>query len=162
VARRLRGHPGLRALVASGCSAPALQPAEKVVRAATVQGREFAEIVASYGGLPPEIVADEELHHLLFPSLRADVELIAGYRGYLDANPDDSVWIVFDGPKESVVNEGRLRISYTGGLGPHRADKFICDYLRAAKYLGLSGRIEVKTNDRDIRKTACACGACCK
>ena len=89
-------------------------------------------------------------------------ELIAGYRGYLDANPDDSVWIVFDGPKESVVNEGRLRISYTGGSGPHRADKFICDYLRAAKYLGLSGRIEVKTNDRDIRKTACAGGACCK
>jgi surfactin synthase thioesterase subunit len=80
VARRLRHLPTLRALVASGCSAPACQPSAQVVRAARVDGREFAEIVSSYGGLPPEIVADEELHRLLFPSLKTDVRLIAGYQ----------------------------------------------------------------------------------
>jgi surfactin synthase thioesterase subunit len=86
VARRLRHVGTLRALVASGCSAPSLQPSAQVVRAAEVDGREFAEIVNSYGGVPPEIVADEELHHLLFPSLKADVKLLAGYR-YQPAAP---------------------------------------------------------------------------
>ena len=87
---------------------------------------------------------------------RSRGELIALYRRHLEEHPDDSVWIVFDGPKESVANEGRLRVSYTGGAGPHRADRFICDYLRAAGYLGLSGRVEVKTNDLDLAKTAAA------
>ena len=85
---------------------------------------------------------------------RSRGELIALYRRHIEEHPDDSVWIVFDGPKESVANEGRLRVSYTGGSGPHRADRFICDYLRAAKYLGLAGRVEVRTNDRDLAKTA--------
>ena len=74
------------------------------------------------------------------------------YRRHLEGHPDDRVWIVFDGPKESVANESRLRVSYTGGSGPHRADRFICDYLRAAKYLGLADRVEVKSNDRDLLK----------
>jgi hypothetical protein len=85
---------------------------------------------------------------------RSRGELTALYRRHIEEHPDDSVWIVFDGPKESVANEGRLRVSYTGGSGPHRADRFICDYLRAAKYLGLAGRVEVRTNDRDLAKTA--------
>lgn len=80
VARRLRHVPTLRTLVASGSSAPSRQPSAQVVRAAQVDGREFAEIVGSYGGLPPEILADEELHRLLFPSLKTDVRLIAGYQ----------------------------------------------------------------------------------
>ena len=79
-------------------------------------------------------------------------ELMGLYRRHLEGHPDDRVWIVFDGPKESVANESRLRVSYTGGAGPHRADRFICDYLRAAKYLGLADRVEVKSNDRDLLK----------
>ena len=66
--------------------------------------------------------------------------------------PQDLVWIVFDGPKENVRNEGRLRISYTGGTGPHRADRFIVDFFRMAKYLGLSDKIEVRTDDKDFVK----------
>ena len=85
---------------------------------------------------------------------RSRGELTALYRRHLEEHPDDFVWIVFDGPKESVVNEGRLRVSYTGGAGPHRADRFICDYLRAAKYLGFAGKVEVRTYDRDLRKKA--------
>lgn len=85
---------------------------------------------------------------------RSRGELLGKWKEYLRENPADCVWIVFDGPVENVINEDRLRISYTGGNGPHRADRFICDYLRAAKYLGFSGRIEVKTSDRDLLKEA--------
>jgi hypothetical protein len=80
--------------------------------------------------------------------------LIEKWRGHLESFEKDFVWIIFDGPVENVVNEERLRISYTGGKGPHRADRFICDYLRAARYLGCGGRIEVKTNDRGLAKEA--------
>lgn len=91
---------------------------------------------------------------------RSREELITGYCRYLEENPSDSVWIVFDGPKENVVNKGRLRVSYTGGVGPHRADRFICDYLRAAVYVGFPGRVEVKTNDRDLLKKVSVLLAC--
>ena len=80
-------------------------------------------------------------------------ELINQARRYLGDRPHDFVWIVFDGPKENARNEGRLRISYTGGTGPHRADRFIVDFVRMAKYLGLSDRIEVRTDDKDFKKS---------
>ena len=63
------------------------------------------------------------------------------------------VWIVFDGHDENVKLDGKIRISYTGGQGEHRADKFIIDFVRMAAYLGLAGKLTVRTNDRDFRKT---------
>ena len=64
------------------------------------------------------------------------------------------VWIVLDGQDENVHLLGaNVRLSYTGGAGAHRADKFICDFIRMAKYLGLSDRITVRTNDKDFRRT---------
>ena len=64
------------------------------------------------------------------------------------------VWIVLDGSDERVLpEEGGVRVSYTGGNGPHRADKFICDYMRMARYLGLADRVNVRTNDKDFAKT---------
>lgn len=64
------------------------------------------------------------------------------------------VWIVLDGQDENVHLLGaNVRLSYTGGTGAHRADKFICDFIRMAKYLGLSDRITVRTNDKDFRRT---------
>jgi surfactin synthase thioesterase subunit len=86
VARRLRDHTGLRHLVASGASAPILMPSARVVRAAALEGRAFAEAVGGFGGLPPEVVAAEELHDLLLPGVRADFRLVAGYR-YAPAAP---------------------------------------------------------------------------
>jgi len=86
VARRLRDTPALRHLVASGCSAPSLLPSARVVRTAGLRGREFAEAVGFFGGLPPEIVAAEELHDLLLPGLRADFRLVAEYE-YRPAAP---------------------------------------------------------------------------
>lgn len=79
-------------------------------------------------------------------------ELMDLARKHLVANQSDMVWIVFDGPKENSIVDGRLRVSYTGGTGQHRADKFICDFLRMARFRGDMSRIEVRTNDKDFSK----------
>ncbi|MGN0833485.1 MAG: hypothetical protein ACI4RD_07530 [Kiritimatiellia bacterium] len=60
------------------------------------------------------------------------------------------IWIVFDGPDENVRQEGLVRISYTGGTGAHRADRFIVDFVRMAGYLGLAGQVSVRTHDKDF------------
>jgi len=73
-------------------------------------------------------------------------------RRHLEENPADMVWVVFDGPRENSRTEGRLRISYTGGSGPHRADRFICDFLRMARFRGDISRIEVRTRDKDFAR----------
>lgn len=62
------------------------------------------------------------------------------------------IWIVLDGKDEKVRTDGLVRVSYTGGVGAHRADKFICDFLRMAKYLGLEKQVMVRTNDKGILK----------
>ena len=63
------------------------------------------------------------------------------------------VWIVFDGHDENVHLLGaNVRVSYTGGQGEHRADKFIVDFVRMAAYLGLADKVTVRTNDKDFRK----------
>ena len=62
------------------------------------------------------------------------------------------VWIVLDGHDENVKLDGNVRISYTGGQGGHRADKFIIDFVRMAAYLGLADKVSVRTNDKDFRK----------
>lgn len=78
--------------------------------------------------------------------------LKAGWQAHLDSHPHDRVWIVFDGPRENSLVDGRLRLSYTGGEGAHRADRFICDFLRLARFLGLADRVEVVTDDRDFAR----------
>ena len=62
------------------------------------------------------------------------------------------IWIVFDGADERVSHEERLRISYTGGTGEHRADRLIVSFVRMAAYLGLADRLSVWTRDRDFAR----------
>ena len=66
-----------------------------------------------------------------------------------------------DGEAEGEADgetEGRLRVSFTGGEGPHRADRLICDYLRMCRYAGTAHRIHVFTEDADFRRAAAALG----
>ncbi len=77
-------------------------------------------------------------------------DLVSQAREHVKAHPLDFVWIVLDGPRQSSREEGRIRISYTGGCGPHRADRFICDFLRMARLKDDLSRIEVRTNDKDF------------
>lgn len=79
-------------------------------------------------------------------------ELIAEARARLKEAQALKIWIVFDGPDERVKNEGRLRVSYTGGTGLHRADRLIVDFVRMAAYSGLADKLAVRTNDKDFLK----------
>ena len=79
-------------------------------------------------------------------------ELIAQAKAHVAEHPSDFVWIVLDGPRASSAVEGRVRVSYTGGVGAHRADKFICDFLKMARFRGDIRRIEVRTDDKDFKK----------
>ena len=83
-------------------------------------------------------------------------------REWLASHPADRAWLVFDGHDENGSAEGRLRISYTGGTGAHRADRFVCDYLRMRRYAGAGGNVTVVTNDKDFRKEAERFGATTK
>lgn len=78
--------------------------------------------------------------------------LIAQAKARLEQDEALRIWIVFDGPEERVAHEGRLRVSYTGGTGAHRADRLIVSFVRMAAYLGLADRIRVRTNDKDFAR----------
>ncbi|MDH6110339.1 surfactin synthase thioesterase subunit [Kitasatospora sp. MAP12-15] len=109
VARRLRDLPGLRRLIASGCSAPVLLPTDRVVRTARLTGQAFTEAVGFFGGLPPEVVADEELQDLLLPGLRADFRLVAGYR-YRPAAPLPIEVALINGRDDPHIGAAELRL----------------------------------------------------
>lgn len=79
-------------------------------------------------------------------------ELLRQAEKHVEEHPGDMVWIVYDGPRASCTTQGRVRVSYTGGTGAHRADRFICDFLRMARFSGFTDRISVRTNDHDFRK----------
>lgn len=79
-------------------------------------------------------------------------ELVAQAKAHVAEHPSDFVWIVLDGPRASSSVDGRVRLSYTGGVGAHRADKFICDFLKMARFRGDLRRIEVRTDDKDFKK----------
>ncbi len=74
-------------------------------------------------------------------------------REHLAAHPLDRVWIVLDGHDERVRNEGRLRVSYTGGSGEHRADRLIVDFVRMAAYVGHANRVRVRTRDKAFARS---------
>ena len=79
-------------------------------------------------------------------------ELVAQAKAHVAEHPSDFVWIVLDGPRASSSVDGRVRVSYTGGVGAHLADKFICDFLKMARFRGDIRRVEVRTDDKDFKK----------
>ncbi|MEW2065626.1 alpha/beta fold hydrolase [Streptomyces sp. NPDC007346] len=107
VARRIGHMPDFRHLVASGCAGPALLPTQRVVEAARLEGREFTEAVGFFGGLPPEVVADETLQELLLAHLRADFRLVAGYT-YRPAAPLTVPVTLINGLEDPHVGEAAL------------------------------------------------------
>jgi surfactin synthase thioesterase subunit len=80
VARRLRDLPALRHLVVSGISAPPLLPSRRVQELARLEGKAFADALNFFGGLPPEVFAEEGVLELLLPGLIADFRMAAEYR----------------------------------------------------------------------------------
>lgn len=80
VARRLTGRPGLMGLIASGCSAPRLMPTPRIVQASGLQGRDLAQAMDFFGGIPAQVLADEDLQELLLGGLRSDLRLAAAWK----------------------------------------------------------------------------------
>ena len=78
--------------------------------------------------------------------------LAAHYAALVEADPALVVWIIMDGPKANTEGQGRLRITYTGGTGSQRADRFIKSVVRAAGFLGLGTKVEIHTRDKDLLK----------
>ncbi|UUU39504.1 MULTISPECIES: thioesterase II family protein [unclassified Streptomyces] len=124
VARRIGHLPDFRHLVASGCSAPSLLPTRRVVEAARLEGREFTEAVGFFGGLPPEVMADESLQELLLPNLRADFRMVAGY-AYRPAAPLSVPVTLINGTDDPHISEAGLQPWERECLRPparHRAE----------------------------------------
>lgn len=80
VCRRLSGPAAVRHLVVSGCAAPSLLPSQRVRDIAKLTGAEFAQAIGFFGGLPAEVIADEDVRDLLLPGLIADFRMAVGYR----------------------------------------------------------------------------------
>lgn len=79
LALRERGLPGPRALILSGTAAPHTLPVRPSLR--HLDGTELAAAVErTYGPLPAGLHEDPELRDLLLTSLRADLEIVSGYR----------------------------------------------------------------------------------
>lgn len=85
--------------------------------------------------------------------------LRAYVREWLAAHPRDRAWIVFDGGCAGGSAEDRLHVTFTGGTGPHRADRMVCDYLRMRRFSGTAHNVVVLTEDKDFRRTAEDLGA---
>ena len=107
VARRLRDVPAVGHLVASGCAAPSLLPTEYLRWAARLDTRAFAEAMATFEGMSPEIVEDQELQEMLLPDLREDCRLIAAYR-YQPAAPLAVRLSLVNGREDWRVDNGML------------------------------------------------------
>lgn len=108
VARRLRGLPALRHLVVSGIAAPSLLPSRRVCELAAMEGRAFAEALRFFGGLPPEVFADEGVLELLLPGLQAEFRMAVGYR-YRPAPVLDLPATLIAGREDPHVGPDQLR-----------------------------------------------------
>ena len=108
VARRLRGLPALRHLVASGISAPSLLPSARSLELARLRGKAFAEALRFFGGLPPEIFADDDVLELLLPGVTADFRLAASYR-YQPDQPLDLPVSIITGRDDPHVGPEQVR-----------------------------------------------------
>lgn len=109
VARRVGALPDCRHLVVSGCAAPALLPSRRVVETARLEGSAFTEAVGFFGGLPPEVVADEALQELLLPHLKADFRMVAQYTYRPDAPLSVPVTLI-NGAADPHVKEAGLEL----------------------------------------------------
>lgn len=88
--------------------------------------------------------------------------LVEQVRGEFAGRNDVLAWVVFDGPVESSVAEGNLRVSYTGGEGAQRADRHIVDFLHALRLGGAKTKVVVITADNKLAEECERMGAECR
>lgn len=88
-----------------------------------------------------------EVDGKLRPDAAARARLVDDFRRLADGHPTLRVWIVFDGevPGESSASEN-VRVSYSGGVGEHRADGVLVDLAKFFKQFNQRNVLLV-TND---------------
>ena len=110
-----------------------------------------ADYLASLGIVPPSVCLNPQ---------SAFAKATADKPSTPNSQPATRIWIVFDGSEENSYRSGAYRVTYTGGTGPHRADRLILDYVHAARILGLdTSQIMVDTADKALAKKLAALGA---
>jgi surfactin synthase thioesterase subunit len=106
-ARHLRELPVLRHLVVSGMPWPSIVPTKRVLELGALEGKEFAAALAQFGGLPPELVHDDELLELLLPGVIADFRMAVHYR-YRPAPPLSIDVTVVNGREDAEVGPAEV------------------------------------------------------
>ena len=110
-----------------------------------------ADYLASLGIVPPSVCLNPQS---AFAKATADKPSTS------NSQPSTLTWIIFDGSEENSYRSGSYRVTYTGGTGPHRADRLILDYVHAVRILGLdTSRITVDTADKALAKKLSTLGA---
>jgi surfactin synthase thioesterase subunit len=94
VCRRLRDEPALVHLIVSALAAPRMLPSPRVLELSRKEGQDLADALAFFGGMPSEVLADEDLLEVLLPAIKADFVLAAQYRYRSDPPLDIGVTVV--------------------------------------------------------------------
>lgn len=83
----------------------------------------LAEVRRRYDGIPPEVLAEEELLRLLLPVLRADIQVLESY-AYAAEEPLDCTISCFGGEEDPHVSLGDLQAWRDETSGPLRVRTF--------------------------------------
>jgi medium-chain acyl-[acyl-carrier-protein] hydrolase len=73
----------------------------------TLPDEDFLRKVQSYGGIPPEVLAHQELLQLVLPIMRADYEMVGGYTPAVDP-PLPIPFAVWGGAEDTAPAPGDL------------------------------------------------------
>ena len=92
-------------LIISGQTAPQLPPEKEILH--ILQDHEFIEALNKYGGMPEEILRNEELMEVLLPRLRADFTISETYN-YIEEPPVNCSILVLGGRNDSTVDHKEL------------------------------------------------------
>jgi len=75
-------------------------------------------------------------------------------------NPAIRVWVVFDGPERTDTQaSANVRVTYSGGVGEHRADNVLLDNITFFRTADPNMAILLVSNDADLCKAAVKKGA---
>jgi medium-chain acyl-[acyl-carrier-protein] hydrolase len=105
-ALRRRGGPQPVVLSVSGREAP--QAKDKRPPISHLPDGEFASVMVDYGGMPRDVLNNQDLLDMVLPALRADFALCEKYE-YTEEQPLDCPLLVFSGADDPMVEAEGVR-----------------------------------------------------
>jgi len=143
--RRQRG-PSPRVLFVAGRRAPGIPSARPQLH--TLPDSEFLNAVQQYGGLPTEVIQEQELMDLFLPVLRADLEIDEKYNRAPEA-PLECPISVLGGKGDPIVTQAELEgwsseTSHAFSLRLFEGGHFFVDSSRAALLAAIEEDIDAR------------------